>query len=419
MKYLSPQASLRSNAEQLSLLSYNILLPNSIEGWWIPKCFVQGTPQEARTWKSRKEKLENQLLTARADIICIQEAAASSFNEDFSALFQAGYEAVLHQKNNLFRCATFFRTEKLTLISTRHRFRTLVHIFQWNDELLAIINVHLSGGPHPKIRCSQLHEALQHLKKMCNQLAIDIDTLPIAMMGDFNCNPTCTPVDEFLSSGFLSTEARDPMFPSMALTKKGKRHDFAGLSNLYATYFPEHPPTLYGMPLVNHFCLPHSPQQLMQYRKDGTLRQLLRQETLDKIEQLFRRYASNGSMNRNAVEKWLYTINGGLRGDAWKAAQDKQYHLILEDFITIYTKKLENGLWWSLAADLECHNIPLPTVEAKMHQEALDHIYLRGFKPQAIRHIDTDIRKGLPNQKHPSDHLPLGCIVEKRSDISS
>ena len=48
---------LSSSQEELSVVSYNILLPNNTEGWWIPKCYPPDTPLEHRQWRHRKKKI--------------------------------------------------------------------------------------------------------------------------------------------------------------------------------------------------------------------------------------------------------------------------------------------------------------------------------------------------------------------------
>jgi len=413
MNYLPFHHPLVSKKNQISLLSYNILLPNNKEGWWIPKCYSQETPNQFREWPARKKKIESILLSSKADIICIQEAAEVTFHEDFEALFEDGYRGILHKKNNLFRCATFYKHPQLTLLDTRHRFRSLVHLFQWEKTYLGVINVHLSGGPHPKIRCVQIHEALDHLKKMCVQHRIDTTALAVVIMGDFNCNPESNPLGSFLSSGELKPTDRDPNFRDTELTKKGKKHSFPDLFNVYQKCFHHPPSTLYGAPLIDHFCIPHTTKEMMKARKSGTLFSLLKPETIDKILVLYSCYSKNNAMNREEVENWIVHINGGLRGEEWKAVQKQTQPISKSQFINIYVQNLEKGLWWTLASDLHQNAISLPTTSAPMHQDILDHIYIRGLKVISIRTIDVDVGMGLPNQHHPSDHLPIACVVKK------
>jgi H+/gluconate symporter-like permease len=44
-----------------SILSYNILLPNSVDGWWTYKNYCPVTPMAARSWEARKRLLEQKI----------------------------------------------------------------------------------------------------------------------------------------------------------------------------------------------------------------------------------------------------------------------------------------------------------------------------------------------------------------------
>ena len=44
-----------------------------------------------------------------SDIVCLQEVSELSFDEDFSFLVAAGYEALMHNKKGRMRPATFWR----------------------------------------------------------------------------------------------------------------------------------------------------------------------------------------------------------------------------------------------------------------------------------------------------------------------
>ena len=61
-----------------SLVSLNVLLPNSIDGWWLYKYYPPGVPDAAMAWPARAALLESLLLRADPDIVCLQECAASN-----------------------------------------------------------------------------------------------------------------------------------------------------------------------------------------------------------------------------------------------------------------------------------------------------------------------------------------------------
>ena len=67
----SPSAS---SPHLLRILSHNIMIPNSKDGWWIYKCYLPTTPMELRQWGARKAMLKEALLSASADVVCVQEA---------------------------------------------------------------------------------------------------------------------------------------------------------------------------------------------------------------------------------------------------------------------------------------------------------------------------------------------------------
>jgi hypothetical protein len=121
-------------------------------------------------------------------------------------------------------------------------------------------------------------------------------------------------------------------------------------------------------------------------------------------------YETAGVMDAEACTKWILAINGELRGGEWKALQNFGGTLCVEQFTHIYIQNLTNGLWWSLASDLEKHKLPLPSSSAPLHQEALDHIFIRRLTCNGILTLPSDIKNGLPNSKHPSDHLPIGGV---------
>lgn len=402
----------RSN-DDLSIISYNILLPNNSEGWWIPKCFPPQTPLAHRKWPHRKQKILNFLHNTNADFICLQEVAQSSWKEDFQELWNNGYAGVIHKKNNLFRCATFFKSTFYTVLETRHAFRSLVHFCKGPQGTFGVINVHLSGGPHPKIRMAQLHEALQVLRKVSLQFHADLATLPVILCGDFNCNPNGSAMAQFLRTGILEPGDRDPLYPQTTLTKKGKKHRFKGFESVYQQAFTQSPPTLYGRSLVSIFCRPHTKQELLHARSTNTLYSLINEKTFQAIGSLFSQYEHAGLMDEEACLMWIQKINGGLRGGEWKMVQKKNYMLTKKDFTDIYIHNLSHGLWWSLASDLEQHNIPLPYKRSEIYHDSLDHIFVRACSPVAVHSPDlpTKIPYGLPCSEYPSDHIPVGATI--------
>jgi hypothetical protein len=104
-----------------TLSTYNVLLPNSNDGWWIYKYYQKHVPMDQRAWSHRCKLTKSNILGSGggADIVCVQETSADSFDADFEFMKDAGYDHVLHTKFR-FRTATFFRRTKFELKGEKH-----------------------------------------------------------------------------------------------------------------------------------------------------------------------------------------------------------------------------------------------------------------------------------------------------------
>jgi endonuclease/exonuclease/phosphatase family metal-dependent hydrolase len=98
----------------VSILSWNVLLPNSRDGWWLYKYYPPSVPAAATRWEARRALLQQTIATSEADIVCLQECSALSFASDFDFFLTAGYSAALHGKGRM-RPATFWRSDRLRL----------------------------------------------------------------------------------------------------------------------------------------------------------------------------------------------------------------------------------------------------------------------------------------------------------------
>lgn len=92
---------------EISILSYNILLPNSVDGWWVYKMYSSrhSIPEEQTHWEARKALLRNEILIANCDVVCFQEVSAESFDSDFSFMKELGYDHSEIYKRGRFRPA--------------------------------------------------------------------------------------------------------------------------------------------------------------------------------------------------------------------------------------------------------------------------------------------------------------------------
>ena len=110
----------------LTLLTWNVLIPNSNDGWWIYKMYEPaGSAGSAggpaadvhTTWAHRQGLMRERLLEAAPDIICLQETSHvtdQAFASDWAFLREAGYEYAVLSRGRM-RPATFWKTSRLRL----------------------------------------------------------------------------------------------------------------------------------------------------------------------------------------------------------------------------------------------------------------------------------------------------------------
>ena len=178
----------------LKLISYNVLIPNSIDGWWIFKYYDSTNSAEASAWELRQELLKQQILACDPDVICLQELSNNSFLQDWKFLSDHGYQGVIHNKGFM-RPATFYKTDILQLHTPpQHKDRVLITSFtrvvrpaepepepgdeeanleKSNDEdfeerdIFYVINCHLSAGnANEDRRVRQVHGGLEVVRKL-------------------------------------------------------------------------------------------------------------------------------------------------------------------------------------------------------------------------------------------------------------
>ena len=244
-----------ASRDGFSLLSWNILLPNSRDNWWCHKQYSAEVPLEKRQWPHRRRLIKERILQSDADVVCIQEADGETFEEDFDFMREAGYDHVLHRKFR-FRCATFFRRERFALEKEGHKDRTLVTALRCKplnaaqqDRILHIVNCHLSGGAAPERRLRQVHDGLEQIRKWTNaaernlaqqrknkrpspklvaaaELALqEYEGAGVVVCGDFNSDGN-TAVRKLLVEGCVDSEWREPQYPNLRLTSKRREHAF-------------------------------------------------------------------------------------------------------------------------------------------------------------------------------------------------
>lgn len=144
------------------------------------------------TWEHRKPLIEKELIHTNADVICLQEVSHDSYPE------MKGYEVILNinkkRKKEIEKAerpllvATYYKSERFTLVSTLHSSRTLTVSLKQNDDKVWIIqNVHLPV---------EVKEQLNHLKGLKGKKRIDI------LCGDFNNFPDSDTIEFVKSQNF-------------------------------------------------------------------------------------------------------------------------------------------------------------------------------------------------------------------------
>ncbi|MEL6178744.1 MAG: endonuclease/exonuclease/phosphatase family protein, partial [Myxococcota bacterium] len=296
----TPLHGLQPAEQHFSVLSYNVLLPNSGGGgWWVSKYYDDTTAPQHRTWAHRQALLRQTLLDAMADIVCLQEVVAETWDDDFGFMLEAGYASALHRKFRL-RPATFWRSERWDEVVVRHKDKTLVTLLRERstERLLAVINVHLTAAPQPKRRFQQLFEALDQVRKECFKLKHDPTTVAVVVCGDFNCNPEDTATDHLLCQGPIDPDFREPRWPEQQISSKVRGQPFGPFMDLVRTANGGTPmPTLIAVRLAEVFST---------------------EGLASAIRAMFAQFAGEAEvMDREAVEAWVNRINGELRGSEY------------------------------------------------------------------------------------------------------
>jgi len=224
----------------------------------------------ARQWPHRHSLIKDRILQSNADIVCIQEADGETFDQDFEFMKIAGFDHVLHRKFR-FRCATFYKRDQFTLENEAHKDRALVTALrskssedtdssskidgkdteqqETEDNILHIINCHLSGGAAPERRLRQVHDGLDQIRKWNNAIQLEhtkykkqgkrqakniartlhkmneYKDCGIIVCGDFNSDGN-TAVRKLLVDGYVDSDWYEPQYPTLQLTSKRKEQKF-------------------------------------------------------------------------------------------------------------------------------------------------------------------------------------------------
>jgi exonuclease III len=410
----------------VSVLSYNLLLPNSVDGWWTYKNYCPNTPMEARSWPSRQELLARKIEMESPDIICFQEASDRSYESDFEFLTSAGWSYHIHTKGKArMRTMTLWNSALFEVVGEESYFKDhcLVTPFRVRitNDIFWVINCHLQAGLHAgDRRLRQLHEALETVRKKSKTLAISQER--VLVCGDFNSNS-----DDILATHqYLLRGKVEGGFEEYgkAVTSKTKNCAVHPFQDAYQVAYAEssNPPTMIAPSLIPR----------MESSRDASAKEGQTETYRGEVQPsdnfvaacilLFRVYADcslpaggetegvKSLMSREAVEKWLMDINNSVeRGDEMRNAfsifdtkkeerlsegcEEGEDFFSVDDFLTVYCKELQHGKYWGIASDFRRIAAKFNILPDLAACEVLPPFYVEGREPTS-EEAETDLYLG-------------------------
>jgi exonuclease III len=432
---VGPGASLAPTlGSQLSVLTWNILLPNSVDGWWTYKMYSPQVDLEVPSWEYRKKLLKDRIGIINADVVCLQETSTASFDTDFDFMEDLGYDGHEMFKKGRFRPVTFWKTKHCRLVTPAvHKDRCLITAFEKVREQEAershqppywyIANCHLQAGQQGPRRVRQILEGIKGVITLARKQKEDEPEKNVRLIvcGDFNGGPESGAI-RLMENGFIDNEFLEDGEPvssgrkELPLTKPLRDASAAVTSR-------EPPPTLVVAELMS---------TLMETATYADPK--LSKEMIERLGRIYDRLAtgSDGKMSKCDVEDWLLKINRELnRGDEFRNAakamgfidanpndpwEVRKKRLQLPDngiltregFIEVYQKELSGGKFWGIAHDMELLGDPLP--DKGVFMSRFDRIYYNDQSIQPVTVLDTVSGVPCPNDKEPSDHLPVAAV---------
>ena len=200
----TPVSLAPDSKQQLSVLSYNVLLPNSADGWWTYKMYMPPLPDElqyASSWDYRRDLLKKRIQLIDADVVCLQEVSPKSFEMDFEFMKDLGYDEHELFKKGRFRPATFWKSSQCKLVMPAvHKDRCLLTAFEMNQPQIDndnndndngnndqqegkkkqqqtaaknnwyVCNCHLQAGKQGGRRVRQINEAMRGILTMARKV---------------------------------------------------------------------------------------------------------------------------------------------------------------------------------------------------------------------------------------------------------
>ena len=454
--HLISQAVTSLPVQGISVLTYNVLLPNSVDGWWTYKMYndpkhlefmtplstneenddANVSPFSVSSWDFRRDLLKERIGTIDADVVCLQEVSPESFEQDFDFMHDLGYDESAMFKRGRFRPATFWKASECRLVNPPvHKDRSLITAFERlttktdeNDEQKEeppwyVVNCHLQAGPQGPRRVRQIFEAMKGVMTLARKQKLEVkpeDNARVIVCGDFNGEAESGSV-RFLEDGYIDETFLEDGAP---VSSKRKALPFTNPLQDAAVAIRDRPPppTLVVAELMSNL------METASYENP-----VLSEDMKARLERIYKNLSNtaSGEMDTSSIEKWLVRINKRLlRGDEYRNAaiemgwvdpnpedpwevRKKRVQipedgiLTLSGFIKVYQKELSGGKFWGIAHDMQVLGDPLP--DAGLFTSRFDRIYYNAQSMKPISVTDTTSNEPCPNDKEPSDHLPVAA----------
>jgi len=229
------------SAETMTVLQWNILAQSL--GEWGDFCLC---PEEALRWEHRRQLLLQEILSHKADIVCLEEV--DCFEELSSGLHPAGYSGIwvpkpdspcLQFENNMGPDgnAIFFSKEKFSLIKSYHHVLRMEDGAYTKSTVLICELEHLKTGKEitfmvTHLKAKETPEFVEvrknqssHIIKLVNEMKNKKKTANIILAGDFNASleePAYQIVKQAgLTSAYESVSGAEPGYTTWKV--RGKR----------------------------------------------------------------------------------------------------------------------------------------------------------------------------------------------------
>eukprot|EP00535_Pseudo-nitzschia_heimii_P006192 CAMPEP_0197187016 /NCGR_PEP_ID=MMETSP1423-20130617/15073_1 /TAXON_ID=476441 /ORGANISM="Pseudo-nitzschia heimii, Strain UNC1101" /LENGTH=425 /DNA_ID=CAMNT_0042638489 /DNA_START=167 /DNA_END=1444 /DNA_ORIENTATION=- len=394
------------------------------------------SPFSVSSWDYRRDLLKDRIGLIDADVVCLQEVSPESFERDFDFMHDLGYDQMALYKKGRFRPATFWKSSELRLTHVPvHKDRSLITVFntcaknnrddedEKGEAPWYIVNCHLQAGPQGPRRVRQVFEAMKGVMTLARKQQLEInpqDTARLIVCGDFNGGAESGSI-RFLEDGYV-----DENFIEDGAPVSSKRKIFPFSNPLQDVSLDvksrDPPPTLVVAELMSNL------METASYENP-----VLSLDMRKRLERIYTKLSNpdSGLMDKGSVERWLVCINKRLkRGDEYRNAaiemgwvdpypddpwevRKKRVQipeagiLTLSGFIEVYQKELSGGKFWGIAHDMKVLGEPLP--DAGLFTSRFDRIYYNAQSMEPTCVTDTTSNMPCPNDREPSDHLPVAA----------